>query len=206
MVSDLLALQHKAQRITGAFFALVLAMALCGPAPAVLIGVVSVLVDSLRNRLAWHKVLTNLTVYAVIPLVVGLGIEALEGVTDIETNNLTFALVVFGAFVLANVLNFAMIAATSRCTSGIPVSRQVRQIFVPVLPSELASALLTVSVAVALPRDRARGARAARARPESSSSTCSASCCARSAGPRSSPRCSSACSRAWSRRSRCATA
>ena len=60
-------------------------MALCGPAPAVMIGVVSVLVDSLRNRLAAHKVLANMATYAVIPLVVGLGIESLEGVTDLET-------------------------------------------------------------------------------------------------------------------------
>ncbi len=126
IASDLLALQHASQRITGAFFALVLAMALCGPAPAVLIGCVSVLVDSLRNRLAWHKVLTNLTVYSVIPLVIALGIEALEPVTDLETNNLTFALVVFGAFVLANILNFAMIAGDISVHLGIPVSRQER--------------------------------------------------------------------------------
>ena len=148
IVSDLLALQHSSQRITGAFFALVLAMALCGPAPAVLIGFVSVLVDSLRNRLAWQKLLTNLTVYTVIPLVVGLGIEALEPVTNLETNNLTFALVVFGAFVLANVLNFAMISFDISVHTGTPISRQAREIFVPVLPSELAGALLTVSIAV----------------------------------------------------------
>src|SRR3954451_15554259 len=148
IVSDLLALQHTSQRITGAFFALVLAMALCGPAPAVLIGFVSVLVDSLRNRLAWHKLLTNLTVYSVIPLVIALGIEALEPVTDLETNNLTFAFVVFGAFVLANVLNFAMISFDISVHLGIPVSRQVREIFVPVLPSELAGAVLTVSIAI----------------------------------------------------------
>ena len=148
VVSDLLALQHTSQRITGAFFALVLAMALCGPAPAVLIGFVSVLVDSLRNRLEWPKLLTNLTVYSAIPLVIGLGIEALEPVSDLETNNLTFALVVFGAFVLANVLNFAMIAGDISVHLGISVNRQVREIFVPVLPSELAGALLTVSIAV----------------------------------------------------------
>jgi putative nucleotidyltransferase with HDIG domain len=148
IVSDLLALQHTSQRITGAFFALVLAMALCGPAPAVLIGFVSVLVDSLRNRLAWHKLLTNLTVYSAIPLVIALGIEALEPVTDIETNNLTFAFVVFSAFVLANVLNFAMISYDISVHLGIPVMRQVRQIFVPVLPSELAGAVLTVSIAI----------------------------------------------------------
>jgi putative nucleotidyltransferase with HDIG domain len=148
IVSDLLALQHTSQRITGAFFALVLAMALCGPAPAVLIGFVSVLVDSLRNRLAWHKLLTNLTVYSAIPLVIALGIEALEPVTDIETNDLTFAFVVFSAFVLANVLNFAMISYDISVHLGIPVMRQVRQIFVPVLPSELAGAVLTVSIAI----------------------------------------------------------
>jgi putative nucleotidyltransferase with HDIG domain len=148
VVSDLLALQHKAQRITGAFFALVLAMALCGPAPAVMIGFVSVLVDSLRNRLAAHKLLTNLTTYSLIPLAGGLGIEWLAGRTDLETNDVTFAIVVFGAFVLSNALNFAMIAGDISVHLGIPLSRQVRTIFVPVLPSELASALLTVSVAV----------------------------------------------------------
>jgi len=148
VVSDLLALQHKTQRITGAFFAIVLAMALCGPAPAVMIGVVSVLVDGLRNRLAWHKVLTNLTSYSLIPLLGGLAIDALSHSTDLETDNLTFAFVVFGTFVLAHVLNFAMIAVGISMHLGVPLSRQVRQIFVPVLPSELASAVLAVAVAI----------------------------------------------------------
>jgi putative nucleotidyltransferase with HDIG domain len=148
IVSDLLALQHKALRISGAFFALVLAMALCGPAPAVMIGAVSVLVDSLRNRLAWHKLLTNLTTYSAIPLVGGLAIEALAQTTDLETNDLTFAFVVFGTFVLANALNFGMIAGDISVHLGIPLGRQVRQIYVPVLPSELAIGLLTVSVAI----------------------------------------------------------
>src|SRR3954454_18305702 len=109
VVSELLAIQHNALRISGAFFALVLAMALCGPAPAVMIGIVSVLVDSLRNRLPWPKLLTNLTTYSVIPLLGGLAIEALANTTDLETNDLTFLFVVFGTFVLANALNFGMI-------------------------------------------------------------------------------------------------
>jgi putative nucleotidyltransferase with HDIG domain len=148
VLSDLLALRQGSQRISGAFFAVVLAMALCGPAPAVLIGVVSVLVDSFRNHLAPHKVLTNTATYAVIPLVVGLGIEGLEGVTDIETNNVTFALVVFGAFVVSFALNFAIIAADVAVKTGIPIRRQVSQVLVPVLPVELATALLTVCVAI----------------------------------------------------------
>jgi putative nucleotidyltransferase with HDIG domain len=148
VVSDLLAIQSNALRISGAFFALVLAMSLCGPAPAVMIGIVSVLVDSLRNRLAWPKLLTNLATYSVIPLLGGLAIEWLARHTDLNTNDVTFALVVFGAFALSNALNFAMISADVSLQLGIPVSKQVRQIYVPVLPSELAIALLTVSVAV----------------------------------------------------------
>ena len=140
-------------------------MALCGPAPAVLIGVVSVLVDSFRNHLAPHKVLTNTATYAVIPLVVGLGIEGLEGVTDIETNNVTFALVVFGAFVVSFALNFAIIAADVAVKTGIPIRRQVSQVLVPVLPVELATALLTRVRRDHLPRDRAGRVRAVRARP-----------------------------------------
>jgi putative nucleotidyltransferase with HDIG domain len=148
IVSDLLALQHTAQRVTGAFLAIVLATVLCGPAPAVLVGVVSVLVDSLRNRLAPHKVLTNTATYAVIPLLVGLGIEWLEARTAIETDNVEFALVVFGAFVVSFALNFTIIAVDVAAWTGIPVGRQVRQVLVPVLPVELASAVLTVCVAV----------------------------------------------------------
>ena len=148
VVSDLLALQHKTQRISGAFFALVLAIALCGPAPAVVIGGVSALVDGLHNRLAWHKLLANLTTYTAIPLVVGLGFEGLTQVSDLETSNVTFAIAVFGAFALCNVLNFAMIAGAMAVHLGIPLGREVRTVYLPVVPSELASALLTVSVAV----------------------------------------------------------
>ena len=148
VVSDWLALQHKTQRISGAFFAVVLAIALCGPAPAVLIGGVCVLVDALRTRPAWHKLLTNITAYTTIPLVVGLLFEGLAQVTDLDTDNVTFAIAVFGAFVLCNVLNFALIAGAMSVHLGLPVSREVRTVYVPVLPSELASALLTASVAV----------------------------------------------------------
>src|SRR6187551_3109464 len=92
VVSDLLALQHKTQRISGAFFAVVLAIALCGPAPAVVIGAACVLVDAARNRPARHKLLTNLVAYTTIPLVVGLGFEGLAQITDLATNDVTFAI------------------------------------------------------------------------------------------------------------------
>jgi putative nucleotidyltransferase with HDIG domain len=144
VVSDLLALQHKTQRISGAFFAVVLAIALCGPAPAVMIGAVCVLVDAVRTRPALPKLLTNITAYTTIPLVVGLLFEAVVESPD----DFLFAIAVFGAFVLCNVLNFALIAVAMSVYLGIPLGREIRTVYVPVVPSELASALLTASVAV----------------------------------------------------------
>jgi hypothetical protein len=67
--SDLLAVRHGAQRISGSFLALVLAMALLGPAPAATIGVASVLVDQLRARNPLPRLITNLATYATFPLV-----------------------------------------------------------------------------------------------------------------------------------------
>src|SRR5215210_4106303 len=70
--SDLLAVRQESQRISGAFIALVLAMALLGPAPAAVIGVLSVLADHLRSRNPPARLITNLTAYATFPLVGGL--------------------------------------------------------------------------------------------------------------------------------------
>jgi putative nucleotidyltransferase with HDIG domain len=148
IVSDALAVRHKSQRISGSFLGLVLAMALLGPAPAVAIGVVSTLVDHVRARLPLPKLITNLATYATFPLVGALLIERLAAITDLESDDLTFALVVFGAFMVANFLNFAMIAGDYAFHQGDSFAGQLRTIFVPVLPSGVVSALLTVSVAV----------------------------------------------------------
>ena len=82
------------------------------------------LVDAVRTRPALHKLLTNVTAYTTIPLLVGLAFQGLEQVTSIETENFTFAIAVFGAFVLCNVLNFALIAVAMSVYSGIPLGQR----------------------------------------------------------------------------------
>ena len=73
--SDFLALRHKVQRISGSFIAIVLAMALLGPTPAVVIAVLSVVVDQLRTHNPLPRFITNLATWATFPLVGGLLIE-----------------------------------------------------------------------------------------------------------------------------------
>lgn len=145
--SDLLALRYKAQRISGSFLALVLAMALLGPAPAATIGVLSVLVDQLRARNPLPRLITNLATFATFPLVGGLLFEWGMGALDVGEDDLGFSLLLLAVFMVANFLNFLGIAGDYAFHNRVSLTHEFRTIFVPVLPSELVSALLCVFVA-----------------------------------------------------------
>jgi putative nucleotidyltransferase with HDIG domain len=145
--SDLMVVQHKAQRISGSFLAIVLAMALLGPAPASAIAVVAVLVDQVRARNPLPRLITNLATWATFPLVGGLLIEWAEGAFGVSEDDLAFSLLILGAFMVANLLNFLGIAGDYAFHNRVSLAHEFRTIFVPVLPSELVSALLCVLVA-----------------------------------------------------------
>jgi putative nucleotidyltransferase with HDIG domain len=145
--SDFLALQHRAQRISGSFLAIVLAMALLGPAPAVAIGVLSVLVDQLRARNPLPRLITNLATYATFPLIGGLFIEATASALNLQDDDLGFSAVVFAGFLVALLINFLGIAGDYVFHNRGSLAHEFRTIFLPVLPSELVSALLCVLVA-----------------------------------------------------------
>jgi putative nucleotidyltransferase with HDIG domain len=145
--SDLLAVRYKAQRISGSFLALVLAMALLGPAPAVCIGVAAVLVDQIRARNPLPRLITNLATYATFPLVGGLLIQGAASALDLNRDELGFFLLVFAVFGLVNLLNFLGIAGDYVFHTRGSLVREFRTIFVPVLPSATVAALLCVLVA-----------------------------------------------------------
>jgi putative nucleotidyltransferase with HDIG domain len=147
--SDLVALRHESQRISGAFIAIVLAMALLGPAPAAAIGVLSVLVDELRARNPAARLITNLAAYATFPLIGGLLISQVSRAADLRPDDVGFSLLVLGAFMVANVLNFVIIAGDYAFHQRVSLARQFRAIFLPVLPSVFISAVLTALVAAA---------------------------------------------------------
>jgi putative nucleotidyltransferase with HDIG domain len=145
--SDLLAVRHKAQRISGSFLALVLAMALLGPAPAVAIGVVSVLVDQLRARNPWPRFVTNLATYATFPLIGSLLIEGAASALELQDDDLGFSLLILAAFLVSNLLNFLGIAGDYAFHTRGSLAHEFRTIFLPVLPSATVGALLCVLVA-----------------------------------------------------------
>jgi putative nucleotidyltransferase with HDIG domain len=146
-VSDAFRLETKTFHISAAFLSLVLAMALLGPAPAAALGVMVMAVNGLRRRASWRHSLANLSTYAFFPLVGGGLFEALNGPTLLDNDAALYVLLVFTLFMATNVVNFLLIAADIAIVDGQPVPRSLRQIYLPVLPVEFATGLLTAGVA-----------------------------------------------------------
>jgi hypothetical protein len=138
--SDILVLDAKRFRIGGSFTGLVLAMALLGPAPAALLGLSSALVDALRRGVRGTYLLNNLLTYTTFPLVGGFALFTLDH-SDPQQGG--YAVAVFGVFIAANALNFLMIAAHTRFLRGGSLAEMLRTVFFPVLPWEIASAVMT---------------------------------------------------------------
>jgi putative nucleotidyltransferase with HDIG domain len=145
--SDRFAVSHEGQRISGSFLALVLAMTLAGPAPAVAIGVTSVLVDHAVARNPLPRLITNLATFATFPLVGGLLARWAIDAFDIDLEGAGFSLLVLAVFMVTILLDFLMIAGDHCFHDRKPLGHEFRAIFVPVLPSELISALLCALVA-----------------------------------------------------------
>jgi putative nucleotidyltransferase with HDIG domain len=143
IITDLFAVSHEGQRISGSFLALVLAMALLGPAPAVAIGVASVLADHVRARNPPARLLTNLAAFAAFPLVGALLVRWAE----VPERSGWFPVLVFGVFLVTNLLNFVIIAGDHAVHARVSLAGEFQSIFLPVLPSELISGLLCALVA-----------------------------------------------------------
>lgn len=154
LVGQQLNLTIRGQQLTGAFIALVLTMSLLGPAPAVAFGIAAMVMTSSLRRLSPALWLNNLFTFTAFPLAGGLMVRGLIG--DVHdprnhhlTQSVTFGLVVFAVFMITNVLNFALVALDVRVTEGRSLTGQVRDLFVPMLPGQIATGALAAVLAVA---------------------------------------------------------
>jgi putative nucleotidyltransferase with HDIG domain len=145
VISDLIAIETRSLRLSGAFISLVVAMALLGPGAAVGIGLLTTAVDAWRNRLRATALLANASAYAAFPLFGALLVRFmdLDSATDVD-----FGLGVFAVFALTNALNFVLVAAPRCVTHGASFTEQVRTMFVPMLPSEALAGALAVAIAI----------------------------------------------------------
>ena len=130
VIGEWLTITVGSQSVSSGFVALVLAMILLGPAPAVAIGAVAIAADSLARRPPLIVCLSNLTTYSVYLVLEGCS-AASSSVAACET--VTLALVVFCVFIATNLLNFALIAIQKCVLQEKSFLAQVRVVLVPML-------------------------------------------------------------------------
>jgi putative nucleotidyltransferase with HDIG domain len=146
LVSDFLAIQVASNaRISASFIAIVLAMALLGPAPAAALGLTTTAADLLVRGSRNKEKLADLTGWLAFPLIGGLLVRW-SGVPRDESIN--FGLLVFGVFFFTNALNFVFAFAPRCLKERTSLIEATRTMFVPVLPSSALAAALAVLIAL----------------------------------------------------------
>lgn len=141
-------------RLSAGLTIVALAMALLGPAPAVLICFVSRIFDAIQTdgiRLRGRRLalVWNLAMYVDV-LLGSLAIQAAVR-AGVSRGSVAFALVVAVVVTATNVINFLLAALWIRVHEGTPIGEQLRRSFVPALPwitapNFLAAALATLYV------------------------------------------------------------
>jgi putative nucleotidyltransferase with HDIG domain len=146
--SDLTAIPTASRvKISGSFLALTLAMVFLGGTPAALIGAITILAGWLRWRDEPHDLLNNLTTYTTFPLIGGIAFERVTTLGNVTPEDPTFYLLVFGVFLVALAINFGMIASYTCYLERSSFGAKIRTALIPLLPSELAAAMMAVGVA-----------------------------------------------------------
>jgi putative nucleotidyltransferase with HDIG domain len=143
IASDALGVETRGMRLSGSFIAIVLAMALLGPAPAVAIALCTIAVDTWRARPPAIGVAVNFASHATYPLIGALIVRA--GGAD-SHEPWAFGLVILGAFAASNLYSFGLLAGTRRFATGEPLTDQVRDVFLPLVTSEGLAAILAVAI------------------------------------------------------------
>lgn len=151
VLSEYLTVNGRGLRISGSFIAIVVAMVTLGPAPAALVGISGIAFDALRSRLAPLKLLGNVTAYAFFPVLGALTFQAIEASygTGAEWTRVSTVVVIFLA---TNVLNFLLIAIPNAVVERRSLSVDIRQVLIPLLPSQVAAGVLTGMVCVVYDR------------------------------------------------------
>jgi putative nucleotidyltransferase with HDIG domain len=154
LLGERLEFEIRGQHLSASLVVLVLAMGLLGPAPAVAFGIAMTVPNSAIRRLPAALWLNNLSAFASFPLIGGLLVRALIGdvhapAVEQITQSVSFALVIFGVFMITNALNFVLIVAESSVIGGRSLSRQFRELFLPMQPGQLALGALTALLAIA---------------------------------------------------------
>ena len=148
VASDLRAVELTGPRVSvsGSFLAIVTAAVLMGATPAALIAVITTLASWAATRYAPADLLINVVVYASFPLIAGAAFHAGVDALGLDAHQASYYLLVFGLFLVALVLDFVAISAYTSYVERSSLVTRIRRFVIPVLPSELAAAMLCLGI------------------------------------------------------------
>jgi putative nucleotidyltransferase with HDIG domain len=155
LLGQWLSIETSAGQLSASMVTITLAMSLLGPVPAVTCGLAAMILTSAQRRLAPPLWLNNLATFAVAPFVGGLLVRAFVGEQAHQAgqhlaNSVVFGLAVLGSLIASLiVLNFVLFAVAVRIEEGRPFRRLIRELFLPLLPGQLAAGMLATILAVA---------------------------------------------------------
>jgi putative nucleotidyltransferase with HDIG domain len=151
VASDLFRIRLPARQIfvSASFMPIVTAAVFLGGPPAAAIAVLTIIVSWAKERYRTSVLLMNVVTYAWFPMIAGAVFRSVSQAASIETGSVVFYLLVFAVFLLALAINFTLIAGYFSYEERSRFATKIRRGLLPVLPSELASALLTLGVAFA---------------------------------------------------------
>ncbi len=149
LVGQFLSLQTGTVQIGPAFIATALAMALLGPAPAAVIAVAAVLAWSAKARTPRALVFNNVVALTTYPVVGALLFQAFGDPGSEEVAALSTAAIVFGVYLVTNFLNFLLIVGYLCLRDGASLIAAVRSLYLPVVPWEVATGILTAGTVLA---------------------------------------------------------
>jgi putative nucleotidyltransferase with HDIG domain len=131
-----------------------LAMGLLGPAPAGVCGIAAIGLHSAVGRRSPAQWLNNLVAFGVAAFAGGLVVRAVAGdVAGVHSQSLAqsliFGLVLLGALIVLLVLNFVLFALELSVNESRSLPRLVRELFLPLLPGELAVGVIAAMLVLA---------------------------------------------------------
>jgi HD domain/HDOD domain len=146
--------ETSAGRLSASLGAMVLAMGLLGPAPAAACGIAAMVLHSAVGRRPPAQWLNNLASYTVAPFAGGLivlalagGIQGIHGKSMGES--LAFGLILLGALMVLLGINFILFALDVHIEEGRSFSRLLNELFLPLLPGELAVGVIATILVLA---------------------------------------------------------
>ncbi len=149
ILGEFLAVPTGGVHIGAAFIATSAAMALLGAAPAALIAVAAVLAWSIRNHRPGSLLFNNIVACATYPVVGALIFQALGDPAKDDSAELGTAAIVFGVYLAVNFLNFLLIVGYLCLRDGTSLLAEIRRVYIPVLPWEVATGTFTAGTVLA---------------------------------------------------------